>query len=269
MVAVESELSRGPSHNAPASVPERYLVCGVPITSASMEQVLNRLADARWGHSTTIHFCSTHSVTPALTDSSLRAALCDSTMNLPDGWPVALWGHVLRVPEFAGQIPGPDTFERAIAHPEVAPRRHFLFGGTPHLLELMSANITARFPDANIVGELAPPFGDLEDVLNDDAIRSIADAKPDIVWVGLGSPLQDRVLDAAKHRLPTTLVAVGAAFDFIAGTKARAPRLLRVLKIEWLYRLIQEPGRLWRRYVFGGLRMLMSLVTMRPRRLRT
>ncbi len=197
---------------------ERYLVCGVPIAAASPGQVLDELREAAWGRSATVHFCNTYTLSLVGSNSRLASALRRSTMNLPDGWPIALVGDALRVPGRAGQVPGPDVFMSALTDEGLQSKRHFLFGSRPEVLALLREQIEVHNPQVNIVGMLSPSFGGMEAVLTEETIARLMAARPDIVWVGLGTPLQDEVLGAAAAHVPATLVSVGAAFDFMANT---------------------------------------------------
>ena len=109
------------------------------------------------------------------------------------------------------------------------------------------------YPEAHIVGAYAPPFGALseKEVFRD--CERIQQAQPDLVWVGLGAPKQESWMAMASRYLSVPLLGVGAAFDFLAGTKKRAPRWMQRLGVEWLFRLVTEPRRLWKRYFHAAL----------------
>ena len=128
--------------------------------------------------------------------------------------------------------------------------RHYLYGATAETLSLLSTSLTANIPNLNIVGCYAPPFRALTEQEESLVLDRINDDRPDYVWVGIGAPKQEYWMykhwDSLK---PAVLFGVGAAFDFHAGAKARAPRWMRTYGLEWLHRLISEPARLWRRYL--------------------
>jgi N-acetylglucosaminyldiphosphoundecaprenol N-acetyl-beta-D-mannosaminyltransferase len=145
--------------------------------------------------------------------------------------------------------------------------RMFLYGGRNQgALVQLALNLRTRYPGLNIVGGYAPPFraltGEEEDFVLDEINRSQAD----VVWVGIGVPKQEKWMAAMRDRLRApVLVGVGAAFDFHAGLVSQAPRWMQSMGLEWAYRLLQEPGRLWRRYlrynprfVFGFLRQWLA-----------
>ena len=159
-----------------------------------------------------------------------------------------------------------DAFVAALDDAAVGERRHALFGATPAALADLERVIGERHPGANVVAAVAPPFGGVDEVLTSEALDPLLSAEPDIVWVGLGTPLQDKVLGAALDHIPATLVAVGAAFDFLAETKPRAPLPVRRMKMEWAWRLSHEPRRLWKRYLVGGGSFVAGTLRERPAR---
>jgi len=126
-------------------------------------------------------------------------------------------------------------------------------------------SIKERWPDAAIVGVESPKFGDLSDIDLDDAAGRFESAGAQIVWVGLGTPRQDIVAARLAERSNLTFVAIGAAFDFLAGTKRQAPRFMREHGLEWLFRLLAEPRRLWKRYLVGNSRFVYENLRHRPR----
>jgi N-acetylglucosaminyldiphosphoundecaprenol N-acetyl-beta-D-mannosaminyltransferase len=166
-----------------------------------------------------------------------------ATFTLPDGMPLVWWGRLMgtRVSRCAG----PDLMREMFEHPQYRNLRHVLFGGQNGVAEKLRAN----FPNTNIVNTITPQQYSERPGTDFDAIEKIKTAKPDIVWIGLSSPKQDYwMLDNYKH-LNCTLVGVGAAFDFLAGTKKRAPKWMQKIGLEWVFRLLTEPKRLGPRYV--------------------
>ncbi len=130
--------------------------------------------------------------------------------------------------------------------------RHFMLGTTPETLVRLRESLEKKFPGVLIVGQLAPPYRDDWDRMEvQDWIVQFEAVNADIVWIGLGTPKQDRVAGLLAQQSDRIFIAVGAAFDFSSGTKRRGPRILRRLGLEWLFRLLSEPKRLWRRYLLG------------------
>jgi N-acetylglucosaminyldiphosphoundecaprenol N-acetyl-beta-D-mannosaminyltransferase len=139
--------------------------------------------------------------------------------------------------------------------------RHFFYGGEPGVAERLAESLKTRFPGLKVVGTCSPPFRPLS--ANEDAemVEMINRAKPDVLWVGLGAPKQERWMHEHKGRLRVpVLVGVGAAFDMLSGRRKQAPRLLREHGLEWFFRLLQEPRRLWRRYLVYGSKFIAYLL---------
>jgi N-acetylglucosaminyldiphosphoundecaprenol N-acetyl-beta-D-mannosaminyltransferase len=137
--------------------------------------------------------------------------------------------------------------------------RHYLYGSTPRIAASLAAQLAEFAPGIEIVGVESPPFRPLTEREEAELVERIRHARPNVVWVGLGTPLQDRFVDLFRDRLNTTLVAVGAAFDFIAGAKRQAPVWMQNRGLEWAFRLVTEPRRLWRRYLIGNASFMAGL----------
>jgi N-acetylglucosaminyldiphosphoundecaprenol N-acetyl-beta-D-mannosaminyltransferase len=138
--------------------------------------------------------------------------------------------------------------------------RHYLIGGTPQVLADLQHQLRSRFPGALITGAESPPFRELSGDERRDQIARIRDADAQIVWLGLGTPKQDREAAWIAAHLPVAVAAVGAAFDFVSGHKPQAPLWMQDNGLEWLFRLACEPRRLWRRYLYGNARFLRCVI---------
>ena len=171
---------------------------------------------------------------------------------VPDGmplvWAMRMWGAPIHT-----RVYGPDFFDLCFARTAELGWRHFLYGSTDATLALLQQRLHARFPQARIVGAYAPPFRPLsaaEERADADRINA---SSANIVWVGLGAPKQELWLQRMAPLLTApVLVAIGAAFDFHAGTVKQAPDWMQNHGLEWLYRFIQEPRRLWQRYCYNN-----------------
>jgi N-acetylglucosaminyldiphosphoundecaprenol N-acetyl-beta-D-mannosaminyltransferase len=136
--------------------------------------------------------------------------------------------------------------------------KHFLLGSTDEVLALIRTNVESSYPGTLIVGAESPPFRAPTASELEEQDSRIAASDADIVWVGLGTPKQDIEVKRLAGSLPVVAVAVGAAFDFTAGTLKPAPKWVRQIGIEWSHRLVLEPRRLWKRYLFGNTRFLLA-----------
>jgi N-acetylglucosaminyldiphosphoundecaprenol N-acetyl-beta-D-mannosaminyltransferase len=131
--------------------------------------------------------------------------------------------------------------------------RHFLFGGEPGIPEKLTETFRSRFSGLNVVGAYSPPFRPLTPEEDEKIVEMINAAAPDILWVGLSTPKQEKWMHAHRDRLRVpVLVGVGAAFDINSGMKQQAPVWMQEHGMEWFFRLLQEPQRLWRRYIVLG-----------------
>jgi len=210
------------------------------------------------------------------TDPAYKPLLTRSGVNLPDGRPLVYVMNGLdrygrnsvgggRRP--FGQVRGPSFFVRCLDEGRVQGVSHLFLGGSPELLELLKKEVERRFPGTQIVGMISPPFRPLTEVERAETDSEIKASGAHVVWVALGTPKQDFEAQRICDTLGVTTAAVGAAFDFVAGTKPEAPEWVRRLSLEWMFRLMSEPRRLWRRYLIGNSRFLM-LVLREVRRVR-
>ncbi len=138
--------------------------------------------------------------------------------------------------------------------------RHYFYGATPEVLERLESRLKNQFPDIKIMGSFSPGFSKQCQDENSEVLQEINRLRPDILWVGLGSPKQDFWMYRHRDKLEVpVMIGVGAAFDFIAGTKPQAPAWMRRTGLEWFFRLCCEPKRLWKRYLIGNSRFLYYL----------
>lgn len=227
---------------------KRVDVIGSQVTVVDMRSALDavdaRLADGGGGY---VCFTNVHAVVTGRRDANFRAVTNGSFMSVSDGRPV-FWVGRLKGASGLGHVPGPDFFIEALRR--FRSRRHYFYGSTPETLARLAAELAIAVPGLNICGTFSPPFRALSAEDLQAHYAAIRESGAEFVWVGLGAPKQENwMAAAAPHLPPAVLFGVGAAFDFHAGTVRRAPRMLGHLGLEWLYRLGQEPARLWRRYL--------------------
>ena len=212
--------------------------------SRAVQSVVQRVAQGAGGY---ICLSNVHTVVTSHKDIRLRGITNHSFMSMPDGKPLSIVAALCGIKDMS-QVAGPDFMLEVMDKHRTL--RHFFYGSTEETLELLTEKLKARFPGLNIAGTLSPPFRALQPFEASQIIATINQAKPDILWVGLGAPKQEYwMADNWKQLRPAILMGVGAAFDFHAGNASRAPEWMRRLSIEWFYRLCQEPRRLWKRYL--------------------
>lgn len=207
-----------------------------------------------------VHLVNAYTLALADTDRPYAALLSGESINLPDGKPLSIVSKLLRHTPQLSQIRGPQLFLDAFDTGRQFAVRHYLLGSSDEVLAKLQSELSRKFPGCQIVGVESPPYRSLSAVELAAQDARILAAEPHIVWIGLGTPKQDREASRLAKATGLTCVAVGAAFDFAAGTVREAPTWMRRLCLEWLFRLFSEPKRLWRRYVFGNMRFMKIVV---------
>ena len=236
----------------------RYDVIGCKISAVNLDRAVDAILRYHSsGDGGYVCFANVHVTVTAYRSAEYRALVNGSLLTLADGKPVYWLGRILGNRDIQ-HIAGPDFLPIILAQKSDPPLRHYFYGGRPEVLEELIQSLKRRFPGALFVGWDSPPFRELSAGESAEAIMRIKDSKADIVWVGLGTPKQDYWMRAHRAALsPAILMGVGAAFDFHAGCLKRAPRWMRLIGLEWLYRLMQEPRRLWRRYLVDNTRFVL------------
>jgi N-acetylglucosaminyldiphosphoundecaprenol N-acetyl-beta-D-mannosaminyltransferase len=226
-------------------------VLGVPLALTDYERTLDWVdAAVTGGHRGYICVAATHTVMACQEDAELRAAVLASDLTVPDGqplvWALKLLGHDVR-----DRVYGPDLMEAACARAARTGQRFYLYGGRDRAaLDLLVRRLRERHPGIQIAGTYAPVFRPLSAEEEAAIAAEINEASPDVVWVGTGVPRQEKWMASMRARLDApVLIGVGAAFDFHAGLVRQAPAGMQRAGLEWLFRLSQEPRRLWRRYL--------------------
>jgi N-acetylglucosaminyldiphosphoundecaprenol N-acetyl-beta-D-mannosaminyltransferase len=234
---------------------------GVPITACARSRAARLVLDlaaAPRPSGVDVHLCNAYTLALADTDPSYRELLRAAAVNFPDGksvvWANRLAHRGLDLP--TERVYGPDLFHDVLSLGREVGLRHYLLGSTPGVLASMDSRLRALHPGIRLVGTDSPPFRELTDRERADQAERILRSGADVVWLGLGTPKQDREATRLARDLPLVFVAVGAAFDFVAGTKPQAPLWMQRNGLEWTFRLASEPRRLWRRYLFGNVRFV-------------
>lgn len=235
----------------------RFNVLGVSVSAMNLrvatEAVLDALRARRKGY---VCVTGVHGITEAQDDPEFRRILNASFLNTTDGMPL-VWLGKHYVGGDVSRVYGPDLMLEIFAATQATPFRHLFYGGAPGVAEELKAKLAARFPGVSVCGTYCPPFRPLNAAEEAELTALVAEKKPDVIWVGLSTPKQERFMAAWLPRLETTLMfGVGAAFDFHAGRVRQAPRWIQRSGFEWLYRMACEPRRLARRYLVNNPRFL-------------
>lgn len=237
---------------------KRFSLLGVGVHAADRESTIDVLgAKIRKVEKTYICLAPAHSLMACRADPKLRTIFNRSTLTVPDGmgtvWFLRALGHK------AGRVYGPDLMLAACKQGIPSQWRHFFLGGTSDAVDRLAARLMSDFPDLQVAGVFSPPFRKLDENEINAMVTKINATRADIVWVGLGSPKQEFWMAEFRERLQApVLIGVGAAFDFLAGAKPQAPKWIQRIGMEWLFRLLTEPRRLWRRYASYPLFVLLA-----------
>jgi N-acetylglucosaminyldiphosphoundecaprenol N-acetyl-beta-D-mannosaminyltransferase len=248
---------------AEAAVPPASVeVLGVPLALTDYERTIEWMdATIATGQRGYVCVAAVHTVMACQEDPELRAAVLGSDLTVPDGQPL-VWAMNALGHDLSSRVYGPDLMARYCERAALTGARMFLYGGRNQgALVQLALNLRTRYPGLNIVGGYAPPFRALTVEEESFVLDEINRSQADVVWVGIGVPKQEKWMAAMRGRLRApVLVGVGAAFDFHAGLVSQAPRWMQSMGLEWAYRLLQEPGRLWRRYLRYNPRFVLGFL---------
>lgn len=236
-------------HPAPLPPVANINLLGVRISALNLPEAAWRIIQAvHRGDRGYVCVCGAHGLVDCQADPDLKRVFNEAYLATPDGMPL-VWELHRRGHSHAGRVYGPDLMLELFDQGQQLGLRHYLYGATPETLEKLQRGLLRKSPDAQIVGSYSPPFRPLSGEEEEDIARTINEAAPDIVWVGLSAPKQERWMARMRDKLEAPiLIGVGAAFDFHAGNIPQAPKRMQQAGLEWLFRLAAEPRRLWRRY---------------------
>jgi N-acetylglucosaminyldiphosphoundecaprenol N-acetyl-beta-D-mannosaminyltransferase len=210
--------------------------------------------------------CPVYTLMLAQERPDLRDVLLGADMVTADGMPVVWLQRWLGFTQ-AERVYGPDILQAVCARSAGTELTHFLWGGMPGVAERLCDTLLARYPGLQVVGAYSPPVDHPNGQPDPAALRILNEAAPDIIWVGLGSPKQDLWMAQYRpHLNAPVMIGVGAAFDILSGTKRQAPLWMRQRGLEWLFRLVQEPRRLWRRYLMYNPKFIWGVLRLYARR---
>ena len=246
---------------------DRIDILGVAVSAINLDDAVATIE--RWiGDRSRNYVCITgvHGVMESRDDPRLRDIHNEAGMVTPDGMPL-VWLMRLFGKSRTNRVYGPDLMRKMTAVSSLRGYRQFYYGGGEGVADKLKQVLGNAHPRLKVVGTLCPPFRELTPEEDQAVIDAINAARPDIVWVGLSTPKQEFWMAKQLGRLEApVIVGVGAAFDFLAGTKRQAPLWMQRNGLEWLFRLCSEPRRLWRRYAYIVPRFTILAVGMLLRR---
>jgi N-acetylglucosaminyldiphosphoundecaprenol N-acetyl-beta-D-mannosaminyltransferase len=230
---------------------EKVNVLGVGIGVLDQDRAREFLFDAvRNGKRGYVAITNVHSVSEAQHDPELRQILNNALLATPDGMPL-VWMGWLQGHRSIRRVYGPDLVLNLCEHSRENGFSHFFCGGKPGVAGELADVLQRCFPGLHVAGTFSPPFGPLDKNERAALVDQVRKTRPDFFWVGIGMPKQEKFMAEYLSILPDAkiFIGVGAAFDFFTGRVRQAPRWMMRLGLEWLFRLFQEPKRLWQRYL--------------------
>jgi N-acetylglucosaminyldiphosphoundecaprenol N-acetyl-beta-D-mannosaminyltransferase len=244
----------------PATEYARANVLGVGVHAVNMADAVGLIQDAlAGGRKGYVCLTGVHGITEAQRDPQFRKILDRALLVAPDGMPTVWVGraqgfHAMR------RVYGPDLMREVCCHSLGQRTRHFLYGGNPGVADQLKGTLERWYPGIRVVGTHTPPFRRLSETEQREIEDKIARLKPDIIWVGMSTPKQERFM--AENLEPFVcgvMIGVGAAFDVHTGNLKDAPPWIKQAGLQWLHRLCQEPSRLWKRYLINNPAFLWRL----------
>jgi N-acetylglucosaminyldiphosphoundecaprenol N-acetyl-beta-D-mannosaminyltransferase len=206
---------------------------------------------------------SMHGIVQAQHDPLFKEILNSTDLVVPDGTPL-VWLGRRQGKTLPRRVYGPDLMLAFCEKTAALGYRHFFYGGAPGVPETLAESLKTRFPGLEVAGTFSPPFRPLTAKEDQDVVSLIARSAPHVLWLGLGAPKQERWMHEHRSQLQVPVqVGVGAAFDLLSGRRRQAPHWMREHGLEWMFRLIQEPRRLWRRYLVYGPQFVAYLLSER------
>lgn len=233
--------------------PARHDVFGIRVSCTRYDEAVEKILEAaRVGQRALVDFMPAHVLTAAARDSQLRQKLNAFDILAPDGQPVRWALNYFHRTGLTDRVYGPELMRRLCAGAAESGISIYLYGGTEDVLRRLSRRLTEWFPKLRIAGAESPPFRPLSQREDEEATRRINESGAELLFIGIGSPRQEVFAYAHRDRIHAVQLCVGAAFDFHAGAKKMAPAWMQRRGLEWLFRLAQEPRRLWKRYLVAN-----------------
>ena len=231
-------------------------ILGVHIAAVNMKWVLEYLRkniqDIKGDY---ICVSNVHTTVTSYDDSKYLAIQNNALMALPDGGPLSSLGRKRGYPDME-RVTGPSLMGEVFKEGY----RHYFYGSTEETLELLKDKLLENYPNMTIVGMYSPPFRSLTDEEDEEVVKQINDTNPDFVWIGLGAPKQEIWMSEHQGKINGLMIGVGAGFDYYAGNIKRAPLWMQEHNLEWLYRLIQDPKRLFKRYLVTNTKFIWNAI---------
>ena len=237
---------------------ESILILGTNINITTVDEVAELLQTKSCK---TVAVCNSNTLVRSYKNPELQTKINDFDIRVPDGFPVAKASNFLYRNK-QKRVDGFNIFHKTIEKGLENNLTHYFFGSNEVIIKKLKSKLLKKYPNLNILGYTCPPLLNYEDLTKDEYIRDLKEKKPDVVWVSLGFPKQEEFIDLLlkNNDLDSNFVAVGAVFEWSAGTKIKAPEILANIGLEWIFRLIQEPRRLFKRYFVDNFLFIIYII---------
>lgn len=235
-------------------------ILGVRIAAINMKWLLEYLQqNIKKLSGDYICVANVHTTVMAFEDPNYMAIQNGGIMSIPDGGPLSTVGQRRGFSKME-RTTGPDLMNEIFKISSEYGYRHYFYGSTKETLEKLYKVLLKTFPDIEIVGMYSPPFQLMTEAEDIAITKQISETHPDFIWVGLGAPKQERWMAKHQGRLNGLMIGVGAGFDYYAGNISRAPEWMQKNNLEWVYRLIQDPRRLFKRYLYTNFKFILNAI---------
>ncbi len=237
---------------------DSVLILNTNINVTNVEEVANLLQKRE---SITVAVCNTNTLVRSYRDKELQEKINAFDIRVPDGFPVAKSSNILYKNK-QNRVDGYNIFHKTIQKGIESNLTHYFFGGDEIIIKKLKSKLLKKYPNLIILGHTCPPYLNYKELVQSEFINDLIEKKPDIVWVSLGFPKQEEFIDLLlkNNKLDSNFAAVGAVFEWSAGTKIKAPEILANIGFEWIFRLIQEPRRLFKRYFVDNFLFIIYII---------
>lgn len=234
-------------------------ILGVNIAVTNMDETITFIKDnLQMLKGDYICVSNVHTTVMASEDESYRMIQNGGVLALPDGKPLSIVSKKRGFSD-ADRVTGPDLMGQIFSISEQKGYTHYFYGSTNETLDKLEKKLKEKYPKLKIVGMYSPPFTKQVQEINKDVLDDINKSNADFLWIGLGAPKQEIWMNLHKGRVKSLMIGVGAGFDYYAENIKRAPQIWQKLSLEWLYRLLQDPRRLFKRYLVTNFKFLYKI----------
>ena len=221
------------------------------INQITLNELINILLSEEYKD---VAICNANTLVRSYKDVHLQDIINNFDIATPDGFPVVKSSNILYKSK-QKRVDGYKVFTNTVREGLDLNTSHYFFGNSKEVLDKMISNLKNEYPTINISGYSSPPILDVNELINNKYMDEIIELRPDIIWLSFGFPKQEKLMSLirSKYNLKSNLVGVGFTFEWVAGTKVKAPEFIANMGLEWVLRLIQEPRRLYKRYFVDNL----------------